>query len=173
MLKIFNNLKPFLENINRDLGVREYAREIKVRPPTASAILSGLEKDGLLTSQKTRGFKLYCAKIDDSRFVDLLKFFNIAKIKQSGLLDYLDKYYLKPTVILFGSFAKGENVPESDIDLCVISEKTSLPDLKNFEKRLGHIIQIFAIKKLSDLKNTHLIQNIINGTILQGALKWT
>jgi len=173
MLKIFNNLKPFFENIYAEFGVREYAREIKVSPPTASSILSAFEKNNLLSIQKMRGFNLYRAKTDNSQFVDLLKFYNVSKIKTSGLIDYLNKYYLKPTIVLFGSFAKGENVPESDIDLCIISEKTSLPDLKNFEKKLHHQIQIFAVRKLSDLKNPHLIQNIVNGTILQGELEWT
>jgi predicted nucleotidyltransferase len=170
MLEIFNRLKPFFEDITTDFGVREFARKTNISPPTASTILTNFEKKRLLTSKAERGFKLYKANTYSEYFRDLLKLYNIWKIRNSKLIEQLNKYYLHPTIILFGSFAKGENIPESDIDICIISEKTTKITLQYFEKKLNHPIQIFVVKELSDLKNKHLIKNIMNGTILQGEL---
>ena len=52
MLTIFNNLKPFFEDNYRRISVREYARIIKISPPSASKLLNNLEKEGLLTKEK-------------------------------------------------------------------------------------------------------------------------
>ena len=48
MLKIFNELKPFFEDVYREISVREYAKLTKVSPPTASTILKKYEKDNNL-----------------------------------------------------------------------------------------------------------------------------
>ena len=61
----------------------------------------------------------------------------------------------------------------SDIDLVVISEKTAdFPEQKKFETKLNREIQIFAVKDIKDLRNEHLINNVMNGIVIQGEIKW-
>ena len=61
----------------------------------------------------------------------------------------------------------------SDVDLLVLSEKTSdFLELKKFERLLGKKIQLFIVKNLKELKNEHLINNLVNGIIIQGEIKW-
>lgn len=92
--------------------------------------------------------------------------FFIEKFIESGLIDYLVDEYSPSSIILFGSFSKGEAVLESDIDLFVESRKKDV-SLSKYEQKLGHSIQIFnesSINKLpSELKN-----NIVNGIKLWG-----
>ncbi|MEK6826149.1 MAG: hypothetical protein AABX90_00805, partial [Nanoarchaeota archaeon] len=60
-----------------------------------------------------------------------------------------------------------------DIDLLLISEKTEeFPEARRFEKKFGREIHLFIVKDMKDLKNEHLTNNILNGTILQGEVKW-
>ncbi len=161
-----------MEDMNAEFGVREYARERKVSPPTASKILAGLHEKGLLRKREERRLLLFRANDESEYFRDLRKLFNIWILRESGLLDFLDRFYIKPTIILFGSMAKAENAASSDIDLCIISEKTAKADLAEFEKKLKRPIQIFPVRKLKELRNENLVENVLNGIVLRGKLRW-
>ena len=97
----------------------------------------------------------------------------IRKIKDSGFLDALNKFYLKPTIILFGSSSLGMDTETSDFDLLVISEKTKkIPNLETFENKLNRKIQLFVVKNIRELRNKHLINNVLNGIVIQGEIEW-
>src|SRR3989338_4406788 len=166
MFQELNSLKPFFESPLKDLGVREYARATKISPATASRILKEFEK-------KERTFILYKANLENDLYKDLKIFYNLRKIKDSGLLESLNQFYLKPTIILFGSASKGEDIEGSDFDLVIISEKTKeFPEEKIFEKKLNRELQLLKIKNLKDLRNEHLINNVLNGITIQGQVQW-
>lgn len=173
MFKELNTLKIFFEEPTREFNVREIARILKISPATASKELKLLTKKSLLKERKERMLKLYKSNLDSDLYRDLKIFYNIRKVKDSGLLEELNKFYLKPTVVLFGSAAFGLDTETSDFDLLVVSETTKkFPELKKFEKKLKRKIQLFVVRKISDLKNEHLINNILNGIVLQGEIKW-
>ncbi|MBI5797292.1 nucleotidyltransferase domain-containing protein [Candidatus Woesearchaeota archaeon] len=172
MFQEINRLKPFLESPLKDLGVREYARIAKMSPATASQILKDFARKGVLKEKKERIFILYKANLENELYKDIKIFYNIRKLKDSGLIESLNQFYLKPTIIFFGSGAKGEDIEESDLDLVIISEKTKeFPDEKIFEKRTNRKLQLFRIKNLKELKNEHLINNVLNGITIQGQLQ--
>lgn len=62
MLKIFNNLEPFFENNYKRINVREYARLKKISPPTASKLLSELQKEDLLEREDEKKLCLLCCQ---------------------------------------------------------------------------------------------------------------
>lgn len=172
MAEKLNTMKVFFEEPSREFNIREAARLLKIAPATASKELSKMEKEGLLKKRDERMLKLYRANIENESYKDLKLFYNIRKIKEE-LIEELNKFYLKPTIILFGSASKGSDVEDSDFDLIIVSEKTKeFPDIKKFEKKINRKIQLFAVKNIKDLKNNHLINNILNGIVLQGELKW-
>jgi predicted nucleotidyltransferase len=174
MFKELNILKIFFESPMREFNVREAARILKIAPATASSQLKLFTKDNILKEKRERNFILYRANIDSEEYKDIKRYYNIKKIKDSGLIEELNKSYIKPAIILFGSAYEGMDVENSDIDLVVISEKTSeFKDIEKFEKKLNRPIQMFIVKDLKDLKNPHLINNILNGIVIQGELKWT
>lgn len=171
-----NTLKPFLENPNREYHPRELSRLLKISPTTAGKFLESLKKQNYLLKRKERGHLLYRANTDNEAYRDLKTHYNITKIKKSGLVDHLISEYNYPkTIILFGSYAKAENTPESDIDLFIASEITKEPNLKKFEKKLGCEIQLFCAnkKKFNQMKENskELLNNILNGKILYGYIE--
>lgn len=173
MFKELNILKLFFENPNKEFNVREVARLLKISPATASKKLKRLAKANILKKRKERILTLYKANLDNDFYRDLKIFYNIRKIKESGFLNALNKFYLKPVVILFGSCAYGIDTETSDFDLLIISEKTvKFPNIQKFEKKLNRKIQLFIVKEIKELKNKHLINNILNGIVLQGKIKW-
>ena len=173
MFKELNILKIFLESPTKEFNVREAARTLKITPATASSKLKFFSKDGLLKGRKERNLLLYRADLDRDKFRDLKLFYNIRKLKESGFVEELNKFYLKPAIILFGSAAYGLDTEESDMDLAIISEnKKDFPSLKQFEKKLNRRLQLFVVSNIKDLKNKHLINNVLNGRVIQGEVKW-
>ena len=173
MFHELNTLKIFLESPLKDWGVREYARATKISPATASRLLKELAKKGIIKEKKERTFILYKANVENDLYRDIKIFYNIRKIKDSGFLENLNQFYLKPTIIFFGSASRGEDIEGSDFDIVIISEKTKeFPEEKIFEKKINRKIQLFRIKNIKDLKNEHLINNVLNGIKIQGELQW-
>jgi len=172
-MKELNILKIFFESPTREFNVREASRILKIAPATASKELEKFAKKEILKKRDERMLKLYKANLDGELYKDLKIFYNIRKIKDSGLIEELNKFYLKPAVLLFGSVSQGLDIEDSDIDLVIISEKTiEFPKIKEFEKKLNRKIQIFALNKIKDLKNEHLINNALNGITIRGEIKW-
>jgi len=174
MFKELNILKLFLEEPTREFNVREVARILEIAPATASKELKRFSKEHLLTERKERMLDLYKANLEDDIYKDLKIFYNIKKIKESDLITTLNKFYLKPTIVFFGSGSRGEDTETSDFDLLVISEKVKeFPQLKNYESKINRGLQLFVVKDVKNLKNKHLINNLLNGIVLQDKIKWT
>ena len=173
MFKELNILGPFFREPTREMGVREYARIQRIAPATASKDLKALEKQGYLRHRKERMLDLYKADLESWHYRDIKTYHTIRTLRSSQLLDSLDEFYLRPTIILFGSTAKGIDTENSDIDLVIISEKKKeFPRLKEFEKKLGRELQIFAVNSIKDLRNKHLMNSVLNGIVLQGEVQW-
>jgi|TARA_Y100000034_G_C6879951_1_gene403025 predicted nucleotidyltransferase len=170
MLNIFNNLSPFIEDCYRRFSVREYAKHIKVSPPTASKILKDLHSKTLLKKETFRNFIFFWADKENNIFIELSRIYWKEKFKSSGLAEYIEKSLTTPTVILFGSLSKAETKIDSDIDLAIFGSTKKL-NLKIYEKKLKRNIQIFNFPSINKVKNRDLLNNIINGTILIGRLK--
>lgn len=164
MLKIFNDLGPFFGDNYRRISVREYARIRKISPPSASALLNELVKEGLLIKEEERKYIFFASNRENPLFVHLSRNYWYIKIKKSGLLDYLNKELVTPLIILFGSFSKAEVTQNSDIDIAIKAQKKRL-DVFRFKKAIGREIQIiFYDDAKIDLQN-----NILNGFILSGS----
>ncbi len=157
MLDIFNKLRPFFEDVFREISVREYARLCKISPPTASTILKKFAQEGLLLQRAERNLLLFRAKRDQSLLHDMAIAYWRNILKKS--LEPLREKFVFKKMILFGSIAKGENTKESDIDLFVDMKHTSIVTF-DIEKTLKRKIQFH----FSDaLHNKNLTQAIRKG----------
>lgn len=173
MFKELNNLCIFFEAPTQEFSVREVAKLLKIVPATASKQLKLFEKEGILKYRKERILDLYSANLESDVYRDLKMYYNLTQLRNSGLIESLNKRYLKPTLILLGSFSKGLDTEESDIDLVIISEVTKeFPERKHYENVLRRTIHLFLVKDIKELKNTHLINSILNGVVVQGELRW-
>jgi predicted nucleotidyltransferase len=169
-------LNFFIEEPHREFYVRELAKKLRKSPTTISKYLKEYEKKGILKSEDKLNHLLFKANTENRNFKQSKLNYNIQLINNSGLLEFLEEEFNYPqAIILFGSFAKAENTPKSDIDILVISSKKKEPYLVNLEKfreKMDHEIQLFAhtpseIKKLKQT-NKELVNNWINGIVLYG-----
>lgn len=173
MFKKLNTMDIFLEDPIKEVNVREFARIKKIAPATASKELEILYKENLLKKNIFKGLNLYSANTESEAYKDLKVYKTIRKLKESGLIDAINKHYLKPTIIFFGSASRGEDNKQSDIDLLIISErKSELSDKDKYEKKFKKEIQLIVVTDIKEIKNEHLINNILNGITIQGTVKW-
>jgi len=171
MLEIINSLDLFFEDCTREISIREYSRIKKIAPVTAGKILRNLVEEGLLNKREDRGYILF--RINSFSFEGKKLAIIYWKNKLKELIDEINKFYNCPTIILFGSIEKCENNLGSDIDLVIISEKTTeFNKISEFEKKLKREIQLFVVGSIKDLKNKNLINNVLNGTKLEGSVEW-
>ena len=167
MLKIIEELSPFFEDCYRRINVREYAKLMKMSPPTASKVLDSYYSESLLLKEKFRNYIMFYANKDSNHFIDLSRIYWSIKLKE--LMDIMEKSLTAPTIVLFGSLSKAETKADSDVDLAVFAHKKTL-GLSSFEKKLKRKIEIFWFASLKDIKNRELANNIINGYLLRGYL---
>lgn len=101
--------------------------------------------------------------------------FNIYRLKRYGFVDNLINIFNNPeAIVLFGSFAKGEDIEESDIDILVISSQKNNENLEDFvnlfKKELNREINIHILPSLA--KSSNEFKNAVaNGIVLHGYLK--
>ncbi len=167
MLNYINDLSAFFEDCYRRINVREYAKILKISPPTASKTLTEYSKDGILIKEAERNYLFFHANNKSKEFIEMSKIYWQLKLKD--LIQHIEKTAISPALVLFGSLAKAEAKIDSDIDLAIFGHKRKL-NLTNFEKKIKRKIQIFWFSSIKDIKNKELANNIINGYILRGKL---
>ncbi|MBW2991058.1 nucleotidyltransferase domain-containing protein [Candidatus Woesearchaeota archaeon] len=101
--------------------------------------------------------------------------FSLYRLKKEVFIDKLIKIFNNPqAIILFGSYAKGEDIEKSDIDLLVISNHENPKDLQEFiniyEKKLGRNINIHTLTSLNK-SGTEFKNAVANGIVLHGYIK--
>ena len=167
MLKIINDLKPFFEDCYRRISVREYAKIMRISPPTASKTLARHKAEGLLLRSRYRNYLFFHADSENKKFIDLSKIYWSERLNEfaSGA----EKKLTKPVIILFGSLSKAEAKEDSDVDLAIFAHKKEL-NTTIFEKKMGRKLQIHWFESIRGIKNTELANNILNGYVLRGRL---
>ena len=153
------------------LRVRQIERKLNIPLPSVIRYCKELEKDGILTSMEIGGVTFYTANRGDKKFLLEKRLFNIKSIYQTGLVDYLREKMHNPTIILFGSYSRGEDTEDSDIDLYVETTLKEHPSLQKYEKMLGRRIQLLIHRNIKEIPNPYLSNNIINGITLNGFIR--
>jgi predicted nucleotidyltransferase len=77
---------------------------------------------------------------------------------------------LEQQLILFGSFSRGEDTINSDIDIVVIGRKEKVLRLVEFEKQFERKININYYESFEKI-HKHLKENLANGIMLSGGFE--
>lgn len=156
----------FFVNPTAKLRVREIEKKLNLPIPSVIRYCKELMEEGLLTTIKTGNVVFYTSDRANSLFILEKKLFNIKSLYTSELIEFLKTELSNPPIIVFGSYSKGEDIEESDIDLYIETPSKIQPSLEKFEKILNRKIQIFEHKNINEIKNKNLANNIINGIVL-------
>ncbi len=156
-------------NAGESFNARGLARSLGVSQPAVSKALPLLQRRELVRVVKDRNSKRLAIELnrENPLAVGMKRAENIRQIYESGLAGFLRENYPGCAVIVFGSFAKGEDTRRSDIDVAVVGIKGRTPDLRGFEKNLGKEIRINFYSSFKEI-NAELKNNILGGILLSG-----
>jgi predicted nucleotidyltransferase len=171
MIEKNNNLKVmelFFKFPERKFHLRELERLTKLSLPAVRNICQKLEKKGLLESKKEKIVKNFYAT-RNQKFIQLKRIYNIQSLFSIGLVDYLKNIYEEPeAIVLFGSYSKGEDISQSDVDIAVITPISKELKISLFEKKLAKKIKVYEIQLKKAEKE--FLNTLANGIILSGYL---
>ncbi len=161
----------FFLNPTARLRVRQIERQVKVPLPSAIRYTKELEKENLLKKLNISNVTFYMADRTSKQFILEKKLFNIKLLFSSGLVDFLVENLSNPNIVVFGSYAKGEDIEGSDIDLYIETPSNKKINLDQFEGLIYRPIHVFTYNNIKKIKNKRLINNIMNGTVLNGFIE--
>lgn len=154
------------------LNQREISKFLKVSPTAIAKSILKLEKEGLIIKeiQKTMNLNLITLNRNNQMVMQLKRVENLNLIYESKLLEFLENKFPGTTIIVFGSYSRGDDTITSDIDIAIIEGKDKEINLMNFEKLLKRKININFYNSLKDI-NKELRENICNGIVLVGGIQ--
>lgn len=154
----------YLTEISKKANLSHTSTKICLQTLVKLAIIKEfVEKKG------SRKFPIFKANLNNNSYKQHKKLFNLFELQNSGLIDLLQDSLMPRCIVLFGSYQRGEDIEDSDIDIFIECKEESI-DLSKFTKILNRSIQLHFnehFKKYPDeLKN-----NILNGVVLEGYLE--
>ncbi len=168
-LEIF---KVLCKNSGKELNQKALARETGVSSTAISKAIKILEKEDLIKVKKDSLMNLILITLnrDDKKVLQFKRAENLKQIYFSGLVEELEEKFAGATIILFGSYSRGDDTIKSDIDLAIINRKEKEINLKSFEKVLQREITLHFYSSWNEI-HKELKENIFNGIVLAGGIE--
>jgi predicted nucleotidyltransferase len=165
-------LRLLFVNSGRELNALNIAKSLSVSQPAVSKSLPLLIKENYILAEKDKGSGRYSIKLNQENHIAMqLKMVdNLKLIYESGFADFLEKEFAGATIILFGSYSRGEDTIHSDLDIAIIGRKDKLLDLRKFEEILEREININFYESFKDI-HKNLKENLFNGIVLYGGIE--
>ena len=169
-------LEVFYKYPEKEFSLSDLAKEAGVAKPHVGRILEELHSINFIQITKLSKIWRIRANQQNWNFMKNKIIYNLNFVYQSGLVEFLNERFNNPkSIILFGSFRKGEDISTSDIDIAIEADDVheykviSLKELVEFENIINKKIQIHLFNK----KNVDLnvFNNIANGIVLMGFLE--
>ena len=170
---IFAVAAVFFHEPTKDHYLMEIARKAGIAHTSVKRFLAEFKKMGIIDrfgeKKGKRFFPAFRARINSIEYRRVKRIYNLFVLEKSGLIDLLQDRFMPKAVVLFGSFAWGEDIEDSDIDLFVASKERPI-DLARFKIALHRKIQLHFKQSVKDYP-PELRNNIINGIVLRGYME--
>jgi len=166
-------LELFIKNPYERYYLREASRILDISPMTVKRALDLLVLDRLLVREKFKNQILYKANMASPAFKHLKIAYNLAWLEEKGIVEFLkERLPGLSSLVLYGSFAKGENDETSDIDLLAISSSSEKLDMR-LSELLGKETSLIIFtpsewKEQAEKNKAFYIDVITEGIVLFG-----
>ena len=154
------------------MSQRQIAKLLKVSPTAISKSIIILEKEQLIKIDKKDNLNLNYISLnrDSEKAIYFKRTENLKMLYESEIPSFLENTFPGSTIILFGSYSRGEDTFDSDIDIAIIGNKKKDINLEKFENLLEKEIILQFYNKFKDI-NEHLKNNILSGILIGGHIK--
>lgn len=162
------------------ISLSDLAKELKISKKTATLIVNQFVKEEFLIKEEIgRTWRISCNQKHPYNFTRKIGY-NLSIVYQalyeSGIINDLYNAVGNPkSIILFGSYRKGDDTDKSDLDIAVEiigNEKMKIVNLGNipelgYRKNVPVNLHVFSRNKV----DLNLFSNIANGIIIEGFLE--
>lgn len=170
----FNVVELFFREPSRQFHLREVSKLVGLSTTAVLRAIHELEVCGLVIVEKTSVTSNITVNQESRFYLYYKRIFNLYLLGKYGVVELIAQVYRAKTVVLFGSYSKGEDTEQSDIDFLVLTSSVAKPELNKLEriceKKLGRKLSIIAVKSLDSSAN-EFINSVANGVVLHGYLK--
>lgn len=160
----------FYKNPNSEPHLRELGRTLELSTGFVSEKISSLVEKGIVIQKQKGNMKIFAANTSSKDYIRHKKAYNLDEILTSDLIHEIENQLYPDVLVLFGSFLKGTDTVESDIDLAVINGREKNLDLSKYEKEFERSINLVQIISLEDSED-EFVNTLINGFVLSGYLE--
>lgn len=115
----------------KELCIREIAQELEISPGKVHNSIKLFKKNKMITEQKIKNRLIIKPNRKNQLFKKIKSLINLTSLMQNPNFKRLQKI---GKVGIYGSFAKGEDDKESDIDIWLYTEKSMLEIQENVRK---------------------------------------
>ena len=156
-------LEVFFKEPTKIHFIREISRRIRLAPTSVRNHIGSLLKQEMIMRKKGDPFDGFVANRDAEKFRFYKRTYNLASLFE---LKQLIQEDLAPKEIrIFGSYTRGEDVENSDIDILIISKVKKELEYKDLEKKLGRNLHSIVVSSFKELESS-LQENIVRGWVL-------
>ena len=167
-------LKYLWRNQEMQLSINELAKKVEITPKGTYKILSKFEKEDLIIQQKIANATISKLNLKNSATKDLVNYVLKSEQKKLTATEIIKKIEQNKTkiksfgvkkLILFGSYARDEAKPDSDIDFLVEFEKG-----RGLFDDFVHLLQFLKdlFEKEIDLGKSSLVREELKENIFGG-----
>ena len=104
--------KHYLMDISRSIGLAHTS----VKKNLNELLKLGIIKESIEV-RGGRKFPFYQSDMENKLFRRYKRVYNLVSVIESGLVEYLEEKLMPKSIVLFGSYERGEDVEGSDIDI--------------------------------------------------------
>ncbi len=159
---------------NKDFHIRGIAKETKLSTTAVESAIEKLRDFGIVKIIPGNVVTSVRADLDSPPYSFYKKIFNLYRLERYNFIENLKNAMQAETIVLFGSFAKGEDIEQSDVDIMVITR--SKPDthitelIRIWEHELNRKVNLHVLPSLDGAKS-EFKNSLANGIVLYGYLK--
>ena len=169
----FRILAVFIHDPYREFHLREVAEIADVSPSTAKRFLDFYEANGFLIRGRKANLALFKADVENNSFRLIKTAFFLFRARP--LSGFLAEAYPGSSVVLYGSCARGEDGPESDVDILIVGRRAEKMDLMRYEGTLGKRINAIVFEpseweKKAEEDKAFYERVLVDGIVLHGTL---
>lgn len=143
----------YLSLTGLELNGRQIARATDISPPTVNRALAGLVMEGVLIQRNVGRTYLYRLNDANRLAAELIipLFQKERDLLKRALSEVLDGVPSILSAILYGSLARGEGEPSSDVDLLIVTDdRVSARDMLedravDFLERYGNVLSLYIL----------------------------
>jgi predicted nucleotidyltransferase len=151
------------------LSQRELALSLGVSPTAIAKSIKKLNELNLIKIENTKTINFLFYNRENPFAIKLKRIDNLKSFELSGLSDFLEEQFAGSTIVLFGSYSKGEDTTKSDIDIAIIGRKDKKINIDKYEKILFRKIYLNFYDSWKEI-HKNLRNNILNGIVLTGSV---